>query len=94
MDLSTTKDFDLIINIMCPPVLTCYTDSDWASDTSTRSSTRGTVFLIEKNPFYWLFSFQNTELYRILFLPIRAHCCSSSRTINLVADTSLERSQT
>ncbi|GFS33096.1 retrovirus-related Pol polyprotein from transposon TNT 1-94 [Nephila pilipes] len=59
MYLNTTKDFNLVIKSISPPFLTCTTDVDWTSDTSTRSSTSGNVFLIGSNHISWFSKRQN-----------------------------------
>ncbi|GFS83962.1 hypothetical protein NPIL_156551 [Nephila pilipes] len=51
MYLNTTKDFNLVIDSMSPPVLICYTYADCESDTSTRSSIVEMSFFLRTTPF-------------------------------------------
>ncbi|GFU47248.1 retrovirus-related Pol polyprotein from transposon TNT 1-94 [Nephila pilipes] len=76
-------NFNLVINNMSPPVLTYYTDADWASYTSTRNKWKCLSY--RGQPHFLVF--ENTELHHTFFLRIRVYC--SAKTV--VVDTSLER---
>lgn len=57
--LHSTKDIYLQIDSDSSPILTCYTDADYASDLTTRRSTGGNLFFLGNNPIFWSTKRQN-----------------------------------
>ncbi|XP_035216541.1 secreted RxLR effector protein 161-like [Stegodyphus dumicola] len=57
--LHTTKDFKLVFNKIQEPILTAYSDADWANDRTTRKSISGYIFKLGNNCISWSSKRQN-----------------------------------
>ncbi|XP_035212002.1 secreted RxLR effector protein 161-like [Stegodyphus dumicola] len=57
--LYTTKDFELVFKKIQEPILTAYSDADWANDRTTRKSISGYIFKLLNNCISWSSKRQN-----------------------------------
>jgi hypothetical protein len=56
--LNTTKHLNLVISNK-DPILTSYSDADWANDKTTRKSVGGNLFFLGESPIFWSAKRQN-----------------------------------